>query len=169
MHGAMTKYANNWRRRVVWRVVEEIVVRARSVLPHLDFVSPPFEADRVHELADQVNPAPVVGIQVLTARRVGDKLRLETWSRISHRNYDPAVWIRLQPAPDLLGCVIRASVNHRIHQSFLNRQPYLQSFLLWNIQLNQGFLYGVRDATDCLCIRGETKVEQFGQFALWAV
>jgi hypothetical protein len=55
----------------------------------------------IHELADQVNAPSVVGIQILTPLWIGLKFRAEPWSRIGHDNYDSALRIRLQPAPDL--------------------------------------------------------------------
>ena len=55
----------------------------------------------VHELVDQVNPAPMVGLQVFTLLWIALKIWTEPWSRIGHDNYDSPLRIRLQPAPNL--------------------------------------------------------------------
>jgi len=44
--------------------------RMASVLPHLDLAAVVLEGDLVHEFADQVYAAPVVGIQVVGVLRI---------------------------------------------------------------------------------------------------
>ena len=94
--------------------------------------------------------------------RVGQRIRTEPWPGIRYCNYDSAEGIRLQPAPDLFGPVIVASVDHGIDQGFLHGQTDLQSLLLRNLQLNQGPGYRISDIADRICVGGETDVEQFG-------
>ena len=55
----------------------------------------------VHQLADQVNAASVIGMQILTPLWIGYPIRTEPWPGIRHDNYDSAKRIRLQTAPDL--------------------------------------------------------------------
>jgi hypothetical protein len=51
------------------------------VLPHPDFVSAPLKMDFVHELADQVNAASVIGLQVVAPLWIGYLIRTEPRSR----------------------------------------------------------------------------------------
>jgi len=87
----------------------------------------------VHELANQIDTASVVSMQVFISPGVGQEIWTETRSGIGHDNDDSALGIGLHPAPDLFRGVIPTTVHNRIGQGLLQCQPHLKALLFGDV------------------------------------
>src|SRR5277367_3140022 len=104
------------------------------VLPHLDLITVLFKLHFVHELADEINAAPVIGVEIFVLLGIGQLIQIESGSGVGNGDHDAAARISVHPAADFFGWIISASVDDGVRQSLLNRQRNLKALLFRNLQ-----------------------------------
>jgi hypothetical protein len=119
-----------------------------SVLAHVDFGAIALVSNLIHQRIDQINPAAVVGENVLAIGGTRELCGVKTISGIAHDDDDSAVFVARHGTFDSLGWVCFATMENGVSQRLTKRHLNLKFLALAIFHLAYQVHHPINDRGD---------------------